>query len=120
MTGRLVLLGYPNGHATEDVTDLRKIEQSAERIVGLDSVLRIDDLFGGQSLIRQLCEPIVVLACRAEEHEVIALKQLIEENTRLKHKWLTVTSTWDVSAPDFLQELAPEVLRFSAELVAEP
>jgi hypothetical protein len=120
VTGRLVLLGYSTGDATKDVTDLRTIERSAERIVGLDSVLRIDDLFGGQSLIRPLCEPIVVIACWAEEHEVSPLEQLIEENIHLKHKWLTVTSTWDVSAPEFLQELAPEVLRFSAELVTEP
>ena len=120
VTGRLVLLGYSTGDATKDVTDLRTIERSAERIVGLDSVLRIDDLFGGQSLIRPLCEPIVVIACWAEEHEVSPLDQLIEENIHLKHKWLTVTSTWDVSAPEFLQELAPEVLRFSAELVTEP
>lgn len=119
-TGRLVLLGYPIGRAVDGGSDLRVIERSAERIVGLDSVLRIDDLFGGQSLIRQLCEPVVVLACWAEEHEVAALEQLVEQNMHLKHKWLAVTSAWNVSAPGFLQELAPEVLRFSAELVAEP
>lgn len=119
VTGRLVLIGYPSGHAAKDGNELRTIERSAERVVGLDSVLRIDDLFGGQSLIRQICEPIVVVACWAEEHEAIALNKLIEENMHLKHKWLTLTSEYDISAPEFLEELAPEVLRFSAELVTK-
>lgn len=119
LSGRLVLIGYPSGHTAEDGTDLRAIERSVERVVGLDSVLRIDDLFGGQSLISQLCEPVAVLACWAEEHEAIALNKLIDENMYLKYKWLAVTSEYDVSSPEFLQELAPEVLRFSAELVAE-
>ena len=116
-TGKVALLGYPVDIAPEADRKVGYLEKEVENIVGLDSVLRIDDLFGGQSLVHEVCESVTIILCWVEPGEQKQLQELIDQTTHIHHIWCSVANRWDVTDPVFAREIAPQLLNFSAVLL---
>ena len=51
--GRLLLIGYRDHEV--DLPSVRKLQRTLEKRVGLQRVIRVDDLFGGESFAKKTC-----------------------------------------------------------------
>lgn len=100
--------------------DLQQLQRDLEKVVGFSRLIRIDDLFGGESLLKKPCDAIRCLLVFAEPAQQAAIDALLEGKPfygKLVLNHHDLQTPWNLDDPVLAAELAPLVLRSSAHLL---
>lgn len=116
--GIILLLGYRDSQVNR--SSAFELQKLLEARVGLPRVIRVDDLFGGESFARKVCEDYSCLLCLLEDHEVpgflTALRSLpVHGRIDVRHHDSSIS--WDPDATAFRAFIAPSMLRQCADLL---
>ena len=115
--GQVLVLAYTGERLPGE--SARELQGALEGIVGHANVVRIDDLFGGESFVRSACARFRCVLVHAPESQRPALDALLAQAA-----WQVVERTafeldidWDPEQPAFAREVAPRVLDCAARLL---
>lgn len=100
--------------------EMRTLQAEMEAIVGVSRVIRIDDLFAGQSILKRRCmwtRALLVLAQDAHQAPVQALLDAKPFRDKLLVDRHVLQRPWSPNDPAFADEIAPVVLESSARLI---
>ena len=117
--GDVQVIGY-----LDDMLSLAQamaLQTRLEKIVGLHNVVRIDDLFGGESFVKATCSKFKCLLVRVQDEQMASVQTLMaqalyQDLYQTSHELVTV---WDPENRDFANELAALVLKNAAALLAD-
>jgi CHASE2 domain-containing sensor protein len=117
LNGQLLLLGVLDDCVS--AAQLQALQSGAERIVGLANVVRVDDLFGGESFIKSRCAKFKALLVNVGPAQIVAMKALLAE---ADYSAVDVSThdmgvMWDTENRNFISEVAPLVLASAARLL---
>lgn len=116
--GALTAISFVSGDvATED---MRQLQRDIEAVVGVSRVVRIDDLFAGESLLKPVCSAVRCLMVFAEPEQQARVDQLLEGKPfhgKLLLDRYPLQAPWNPEDPALAAELAPIVLQNSAHLL---
>jgi len=112
-----MLLGYLDQHVTG--SQAKTLQNAAERIVGLANVVRVDDLFGGESFIKAQCAHFKALLVNVTETQAEAMRSLLSQDDYVKvavdsHDMVNL---WDPENKAFTAEVTPLILASAARLL---
>ena len=99
---------------------MRQLQRDIEGVVGVSRVVRIDDLFGGESMLKSACDSVRCLLVFAEPSQQVAVDGLLEGkpfNGKLLLDRYELQAPWNPNDPALASELAPLVLQNSAHLL---
>lgn len=116
--GHVLLIGYRDSNIKK--ADSIKLQQFLESRVGLPHVIRVDDLFGGESFARKVCDDYSCQFCLVHHSDVIDLLSALNElpfHNRLDVRELVLNVPWNPEQDAFRLFLAPHVLRQCADLI---
>jgi CHASE2 domain-containing sensor protein len=107
---------------SDDVSakDVRQLQRDIEDVVGVSRVVRIDDLFGGESMLKSACDSVRCLLVFADPPQQAAVDTLLVDKTfngKLLPDRYNLQAPWDPNDPAVASELAPLVLRSTASLL---
>jgi len=113
----LLILGYLSDHLPDGVA--KNLQKAIEEKVGLTNVIRIDDLFAGESFLKSPCARfrcliVNVNQLQASEIELILALQAYEN---VLCKTYTSRCAWDTEDKAFGLEMASLVLENGAQLI---
>ena len=116
--GVILLLGSRDSQVSR--SSALELQKFLESRVGLPRVIRVDDLFGGESFARKVCEDYSCLLCLLEDHEapglLTALRNLpVHGQVDVRH--LDSSISWDPDTTAFRAFIAPSMLRQCADLL---
>jgi CHASE2 domain-containing sensor protein len=117
-SGVILLLGYRDSQVNR--SSAFELQEFLESRVGLPRVIRVDDLFGGESFARKVCEDYSCLLCLLEDHEVPGLLTALRSlpvRGRVDIRHLDSAVSWDPDATAFRAFIAPSMLRQCADLL---
>lgn len=115
--GQVLVLGYLKDHF--DNSSAKILQQSAERIVGFNGVIRVDDLFGGETFIKSTCSSFGCFLIHILPEHRAEIQSLIEDYERygVVANFHFLEQKWDTDKQAFSSELAPMVLQCGAMLL---
>ncbi len=116
--GTLAVIGLFRSDLAEG--QVARLERSVEGVVGPSRLIRIDDLFGGESLIKANCDDILCLLALADEGQLREIETLIASEPwagRARFTREALDTPWNADDPAFAQSLAPLVLESASELL---
>jgi hypothetical protein len=113
----LLVIGYLNDHVSD--THAKTLQKNIEDIVGLNKVIRIDDLFAGESFLKSPCSRFKCLIVnitqqQMSEIEVLLAGAIYNEVICRPH---TSRFAWNSEDKAFGQEMAGLVLSCGAQLI---
>ena len=116
--GALTVISF----ASTDVAaaDLQRLQRDIERVVGVSRLIRIDDLFAGESILKGPCGSIralLVFASPEQQAQVDALLEGRPFHGKLLLDRHDLQTAWNPEDPALAAELAPLVLQSSAHLL---
>jgi CHASE2 domain-containing sensor protein len=117
--GNVQVMGY-----LDDMLNLPQalaLQTGLEKIVGLQNVVRIDDLFGGESFVKAACSKFKCLLVRVQDEQLPMVKDLMAQ-ALYKDLYQTsheLTIVWDLESREFANELASMVLRNASCLLED-
>jgi CHASE2 domain-containing sensor protein len=117
--GQLMLLGFLDHQLS--ATQVQALQTNAERVVGMTSVVRVDDLFGGESFIKSHCAKFKALLVYVLPSQTEAINALLAHAEFADVNVVTheMTQSWNTENKDFAAEVAPLVLASAAQLLHE-
>jgi CHASE2 domain-containing sensor protein len=117
--GRFMLLGYLDKHLGALAS--KGLQNAAEHIVGFSNVVRVDDLFGGESFIKQHCADFKCLLVNVPLEKAQLLDALLAEPQYvvLDVSTYDVASEWDPESSAFAKEVAPIILACGSKILSE-
>jgi hypothetical protein len=97
----------------------KTLQNAAERIVGLANVVRVDDLFGGESFIKAQCAHFKALLVNVTESQAEAMQALLSQDDYAKVAvgYHDMVNFWDPENKAFTAEVTPLVLTSAARLL---
>jgi CHASE2 domain-containing sensor protein len=114
----LVLAGYRRKHV--GLRTRLRWEQRIQKLAGMQHVIRIDDLFGGNSFLSEQFsdyEALIILTRPSNESELLSM--LGEEpSTNVKIKSVTLPENIDIANQEFRTLVAGLLIRNAADLYA--
>jgi CHASE2 domain-containing sensor protein len=115
--GQVLVLGYLKDHF--DNSSAKALQQAAERIVGFNAVIRVDDLFGGETFIKSTCSSFSSLLIHVYPEHRAKIEPLVEdcEQNGVVANFHNLEQKWDTENQSFSSELAPLVLQCAAMLL---
>lgn len=116
--GALTVISFVSGDVANE--DMRQLQRDIEGVVGVSRVVRVDDLFGGESLLKEACSAVRCLLVFAEPSQQEQVDHLLEGKPfhgKLVLDSHDLQSSWNPEDPALAAELAPLVLRSSANLL---
>lgn len=116
--GNLLVLAYLNTQLGNRLS--LKLQQDIETIVGLAHVIRVDDLFGGESFIKSYCKDFRSLLIYVEPVQLGSIKELLSQASLapVNVRFHELHSDWNPNHEDFVREVAPLVIGSSAYILA--
>ena len=117
--GHLMLLGVLDDSMS--ATQLRALQSQAERLVGLANVVRLDDLFGGESFIKSRCTQFKALLLNVVPGQAEAIQDLLANADYAAVDATThdMAQIWDTENKEFIAGVAPLVLASAARLLQQ-
>jgi CHASE2 domain-containing sensor protein len=117
--GQFMLLGYLDKQLGAMASKV--LQNAAEHIVGFSNVVRVDDLFGGESFIKQHCSEFKCLLVNVPLEKTQMLDALLAEPQYvvLDVSAYDVTSEWDPESSGFAKEVAPLILACGSKVLSE-
>ena len=116
--GTVFLIGYKD--TSLNIKRSAELQRFLESQVGLPRVIRVDDLFGGESFARQVCEVYSCQFCLVDSLRVDEFRGLldkIEFKNLLDIREIPLEVEWDPEDEGFRLFMAPYLLRQCAYLV---
>jgi hypothetical protein len=115
--GHLVLLGFLDDQLS--ATQVQNLQSQAERVVGLANVVRLDDLFGGESFITSRCAQFKALLLNVVPEQADVIKVLLAnaDYASVDATTYDLAQMWDTENKEFIDEVAPLVLASAARLL---
>ncbi len=113
--GTLMVISYLEG--VLNMTHAKGLRRSLESLVGIDNVVLIDDLFGGESLLKEKCSKYRCLISVATDANIDSMRDLLGKTefigkVQMTHHELDVP--WDPDDKSFCNLIAPLVILNSA------
>lgn len=117
--GQVLVLSFRGGDLSPP--DAAHLQQGLEAVVGLPNVLRVDDLFGGESFLKAHCAQLKSLLVLVQAAQVDSLQALLADaRYRLvRQKLYDLVADWDPEDPAFAREAALLVLSNSLLLLTD-
>jgi CHASE2 domain-containing sensor protein len=115
--GNVRVLGYLDDMLT--LSQALGLQARLEKIFGLQNVIRIDDLFGGESFVKATCSKFKCLLVHIQEDQQHLFNELLEQD--FKNLFISeheLQTDWNPENHDFSNELAALVLK-NASLLLE-
>ncbi len=116
--GSAVLIGYRDSEV--GVADAQALQTRLESQVGLNGVIRVDDLFGGGSFLNNLCKDYSCQITRANVASLGAIQEIIRENPirdKLSVQIFDLDCEWNPESDKFRHLLAPVLIRQFASII---
>lgn len=116
--GRLFLVGYRDNEV--DLFSARELQRTLEKRVGLQRVIRVDDLFGGESFAKEMCEDYsfqLSLISFEEVELVISDLKRLGFFKKLEIREFDLEVDWNSEDEAFRAFVVPKLLRQCADLV---
>jgi CHASE2 domain-containing sensor protein len=115
--GQLLLLSFLDHRVSAG--QAKDLQNGAERIVGLPNVVRVDDLFGGESFIKSQCAKFKALMVNVNEGQVDAIQALLadENYVAVDVARYDMANMWDPENKEFTREASPLILASAARLL---
>ena len=119
LKGQLLLLGYLDQRLTS--AQAKTLQNAVERIVGLPNVVRVDDIFGGESFIKSQCSRFKALLVNVAPNQTEAMQTLMAqaEYVDVDVAIHDMTNMWDPENKDFTAEAAPLFLASASRLLQD-
>jgi hypothetical protein len=117
-TTALVLLGYRDSQIGK--LEAGQLQKFLESKVGLSGVIRVDDLFGGESFAREVCEDFSCQIVRSNQDSLpnlLASLRTLSFYEKLNIRDLNIDLSWSPEQESFRKALAPNLLRQCADLM---
>lgn len=114
----VVLLGYRDSQV--DKLGAAQLQRLLEGKVGLSSVIRVDDLFGGESFARGVCEDFSCQIARSDEDALptlLAALRTLPFHDKLNVRDIGLDLPWSPEDEAFRLAVAPNLLRQCADLM---
>lgn len=118
MYGTVVLIAYLDSEVT--ASEAATLQRFLEQKLDITKVIRVDDLFGGESFIRPACEDFSCQLCLLDsESEIDFLEALssLDVYPRLNVQEVRQQNSWNPDDMEFRKELTPRLLRLCADVV---
>lgn len=119
-SGDLLLIGYRDSDV--DLASAKELQRALEQMVGLSRVIRVDDLFGGESFARSMCEDYSCQICLVSDEHKLAVFSALEAlrfRSVLEIREFDLEVDWSPDSLDFRSFLAPKLLRQCADFIDE-
>jgi CHASE2 domain-containing sensor protein len=116
--GALTVISFVSDDVNTD--DMRQLQRDIEAVVGVSRVIRIDDLFGGESMLKSACDSVRCVLVYAEPSQQEAVDALLEGKPfhgKLLLDRHDLQAPWNANDRALAAELAPLVLQNSAHLL---
>ncbi|MEY2618182.1 MAG: hypothetical protein RL522_1184 [Pseudomonadota bacterium] len=116
--GALTVISFVKGDVA--TADMQQLQRDIEGVVGVSRLVRIDDLFGGESVLKQACSAVCSLLVFAEPSQQDGVDRLLEGKPfhgKLLLDRYPLQAPWNPEDPALAAELAPLVLQNSAHLL---
>lgn len=116
--GRLLLIGYRDHEL--DLSSARELQRTLEKRVGLQRVIRVDDLFGGESFAKKTCAAYSCQLCLiflGEFQLVMSDLNRLSFFERLEIREFDLNVDWNPEDEAFRAFVVPKLLRQCADFV---
>lgn len=117
-SGRLAFIGV-KAKEEQQTLESQAIQKRLEQWLGLDSVIRVDDLFGGDGIFKNVCESVIMIVAHVpdQQSEQLSAKlaQIVQPGFVVQQEHAGFE--WDTAAPGFAEQLAPSILNFASRLM---
>lgn len=114
----VVLLGYRDSKIGR--LEAAQLQEFLEGKTGLSGVIRVDDLFGGQSFVRGVCEDFSCQLVRSNEESLpslLAAMRTLPFHEKLNVRNFSLDVPWSPEEEAFRLAVAPNLLRQCADLM---
>ena len=118
LNGTVLLIGYLD--ADVSIAESGALQRFLEEQLGLPRVIRVDDLFGGESFARKVCENYSCQFCVTNSQEMLALCSELEKfpfRAHLDIREMPLENAWNPEREEFRLFMAPYLLRQCADLL---
>jgi len=118
--GVVLSMGYRDSRVSKSEAD--ELQRFLEAQVGLSSVIRVDDLFGGENFARRVCEDCSCQVVRTTREQLPAVLSAIEGlplRDRLTVREVPLHVNWNPEQDEFRAALAPSLLRQCADIIEQ-
>lgn len=117
--GSVLLIAYRD----DEVTPARAavLQQTLESQLGVERVIRIDDLFGGENFLRPACELFSAQLClfsSSDKKALLAGLESLEFSKMLSFDETPLSGPWDPDDSGFRQSVTPRLLRLCADVLS--
>jgi hypothetical protein len=117
-SGSVLLIGYSNSEVLRPQS--AQLQRVLEDRLGLSRVIRIDDLFGGESFARKVCQDYSCQFCLTDSTSILKLNQALlslKFFDYLDIREIVLEVSWNSEKDDFRNFLSPHLLRQCADMV---
>ena len=117
--GQLLLLGFLDHDIASSQT--KQLQTEAERVVGLSNVVRVDDLFGGESFMKSRCKQFRALLINVKPEQSNAIRAFLSQVSHylaLDFSFHDIEHTWATENKEFTNEVIPLVLACAVRLLS--
>lgn len=116
--GSVLLIGYRDSEVS--VAQAGVLQSFLEARVGMSKVIRVDDLFGGESFVREVCANYSCQLClldATQRDELFDSLETLDFQHLLDLQEIELTIPWDSESDSFRLSMAPSMLRQCADLI---
>jgi len=114
----ILLIGYRDSDVTKQQS--AELQTLLEKQLGLSRVIRVDDLFGGESFARQVCEDYTCQFCLINSNDPQSVTKLLSAMpifTYLNIREISLHLPWNPESENFREFMAVHLLRQCADLL---
>jgi adenylate cyclase len=114
----ILLIGYRDSEVTTRQSD--ELQQLLEQQLGLTRVIRVDDLFGGESFARKVCEDYTCQFCLTNSGSMQTAKNSLSKlafHHHLDIQEISLLVPWNPEQEKFRLFMAPYLLRQYANIL---
>lgn len=117
--GQLLMLSFLDPRFSN--VQAQALQSAIEHMVGLTNVVRVDDLFGGESFLKSHCSQFKTLLVNVDVEHAVALRALLAqaEFAAVDVGAYDIGQMWDLESKEFTDEVAPLVLASAARLLQQ-
>lgn len=118
--GVVLLVGYLDSQLS--LAQASALQSFLESRVGLPQVIRVDDLFGGESFVRKACEDFSCQLCWLGDSSRASLLSGLAKlpfHSVLNVREVPLVTPWEVESHAFRLSIAPHMLRQCADIILQ-
>lgn len=116
---QLLALGWLDDKLPQ--VDAIRLHREIESIVGMSQVVRVDDLFAGESFLKPICSKCTCLLVHINPADSSSINTILSELAFADVMQVThdLKSAWDTENRQFAAEVAPHILELGSELLQQ-